>query len=130
VSRDARELIRRAGSLAVTSACLATALFVGGCGSQTESKPGTNPPAAGANPLNAPADYLGAITKGQQNTVKTVDTVSLNKAIEMFNLDQGRNPKDLNELVQQKYIPRIPDAPYGTKLEYDAVAGKVRVVKP
>jgi hypothetical protein len=44
-------------------------------------------------------------------------------------VDQGRNPKDLNELVEKKFYPKLPDAPMGMKLEYDATAGKVTVVK-
>jgi hypothetical protein len=47
----------------------------------------------------------------------------------MFNVDNGRYPKDLNELVEKKYIPRIPDAPYGMKIVYDEKAGQVKVVK-
>ena len=113
----------------VTSFLFAAALLLAGC-SDKSSAPGgaTNSATSGGNPLNAPADYLSAITKGQQNAVKTVDTSALNKAIQMFNLDQGRNPKDLNELAP-KYIPRSPDPPYGTKLVYDADAGTVKVVK-
>ena len=79
--------------------------------------------------MTAPVDYLRAAGKAQQSAVKTVDTSSLNRAIQMFNVDQGRNPKDLNELVEGKYLPRIPDAPYGMKLVYDANTGTVKVVK-
>jgi hypothetical protein len=32
-------------------------------------------------------------------------------------------------LVQQKYIPKLPDTPFGTKLVYDAADGTVKVVK-
>ena len=60
---------------------------------------------------------------------KTVDTASLDKAISMFNVDKGRYPKDLNELVQEKYIPKIPPTPFGTKLSYDANSGRIEVVK-
>jgi len=72
---------------------------------------------------------VGALGKAQQTAVKTVDTASLNQAIQMFNVENGRNPKDLNELVEKKFIPKIPAAPYGMKLEYDAATGKVKVVK-
>lgn len=101
-----------------------------GCGASSDkpSQP-TNGAAGGSSPLSAPADYLGALGKAQQTAVKTVDTTSLNQAIQLFNVDNGRNPKDLNELVEQKFIAKIPDAPYGMKLEYDAAAGKVKVVK-
>jgi hypothetical protein len=109
---------------------LAASLLLAGCG-ESSQQPGqaTNAATGGSSPLSAPADYLGALGKGQQAAVKVVDTASLNKAIQMFNVENGRNPKDLNELVEKKFIPKIPDAPHGMKLEYDATAGKVRVVK-
>ena len=53
----------------------------------------------------------------------------LTQAIQLFNAQEGRNPKDLNELVEKKYIGQIPDAPYGMKIVYDATAGQVKVVK-
>ena len=108
---------------------LAASLVLIGCG-ESSDKPGqpTNGATGGSSPLNAPADYVGALGKAKQAAVKTADTTSLNQAIQMFNVDQGRNPKDLNELVEKKFIPKIPDAPYGMKLDYDATAGKVKVV--
>jgi hypothetical protein len=69
------------------------------------------------------------MVKGQQSAVKTVDTAALNKAIQLFNVEQGRNPKDLSELVQKKYMPQIPAAPNGMKIVYDADAGSVKVQK-
>jgi hypothetical protein len=111
-------------------------LFIGaslvlvGCGQKSGgSAQATNGAAATAGPAEAPGGYLGALARGQQNAVKTVDTASLNQAIQLFNVEHGRNPKDLNELVQDKYVPQLPAVPYGMKLEYDAVAGKVKVVK-
>jgi hypothetical protein len=110
---------------------LAPLLLAAGCGDNS-NKPatpgGTNATAADGSPLNAPADYLRGLASGKQSAVKTVDTTSLDKAIQLFNVDRGRNPKDLDELAQQKYIPKIPDAPYGMKLVYDADAGTVKVV--
>ena len=108
---------------------LAASLFLIGCGENSD-KPAqpTNGATGGGNPLNAPADYVGALGKAQQTAVKTVDTTSLNQAIQMFNVEHGRNPKDLNELVEKGFIGKIPAAPNGMKLEYDATAGKVKVV--
>ena len=103
-------------------------LLVGGCGGSNSSSSGGTNTASSGNPLDAPGGYLKALGNGQQKAVKTVDTTSLDKAIQMFNVDQGRNPRDLNELVEKKYIPIIPDAPYGMKLEYDASSGSVKVV--
>ena len=108
---------------------LAASLFLTGCG-ESSNQPGqpTNGAAGGSNPLNAPADYVGALGKAKQTAIKTADTATLNQAIQMFGVDLGRNPKDLNELVEKKYIATIPAAPNGMKLDYDATAGKVKVV--
>jgi hypothetical protein len=110
---------------------LVTSLFLVGCG-QSSDKPvqPTNGAASGSSsPLSAPADYVGALGKAQQAAVKTVDVSSLNQAIQLFNVENGRNPRDLNELVETKFIPKIPEAPKGMKLEYNATAGKVKVVQ-
>jgi curli biogenesis system outer membrane secretion channel CsgG len=113
--------------LPVLAALIALALT--GCG-ENKNAPGagTNTASSESSPLTAPVDYLGAVVKAKQTAEKTVDTASLNQAIQMFRVEQGRNPKDLNELVTEKTIPRIPDAPYGMKLVYDAASGTVKVV--
>ncbi len=109
---------------------LAASLLLAGCGGSSDtSATSTNTTGSASSPAEAPAGYLGAITKAQQNVVKTVDTVSLNQAIQLFSVDKGRYPKDLNELVQEKYVSQVPAAPYGSKIVYDAEAGKVKVVK-
>ena len=101
-----------------------------GCDQKSQSSGGgtTNTSSSGSV-LTAPVDYLRAAGKAQQSAVKTVDTATLNQAIQLFSVEKGRNPRDLNELVQEKFIPQIPATPSGTKLVYDAVAGKVSVVK-
>ena len=107
-------------------------LLLAGCGGESDKSAtatATNTASSGSTPLSAPADYVGALGKAKQIAEKTVDTATLNQAIQMFNVEKGRYPKDLNELVAEKYIPTIPAAPYGMKLEYDATAGKVKVVK-
>lgn len=112
---------------------LVSSLAVGLCaGCGQASKPasgGATNQAAEPSPLTAPVDYLGAVGKAKQTAIKTVDVASINQAIQMFHVEHGRFPKSLDELVEEKYLPRIPDAPYGMKIEYDAQTGKVRVVK-
>ena len=101
-----------------------------GCSEKSDKPPQTtNAATSDGNPLNAPANYLGGLAKGQQSAVKTVDVTSLNQAIQLFNVQEGRYPKDLNELVEKKYIPKIPDAPYGMKIVYDSAKGEVKVEK-
>ncbi len=105
------------------------AFAVAGCGEKKNAPPaGTNTASSESSPLTAPVDYLGAVAKAKQTAEKTVDIASLNQAIQMFRVEQGRNPKDLNELVAEKNIPRLPEAPYGMKIVYDAASGTVKVV--
>jgi hypothetical protein len=110
---------------------IASTALLAGCdnNSSSSSQSSTNSSPSSATPANAPGGYLGALGNAQQNAVKTVDTTSINKAIQLFNVDQGRNPKDLNELVEKRYLPTVPAAPYGSKLDYDATSGTVKVVK-
>ncbi len=95
---------------------LVTTFIVVGCGDKAPS-------------VTAPVDYIAASVKAEQSAVKTIDVTSLNKAVELFNTQEGRLPKSLDELVTMKYVRKLPDAPVGMKLSYDATAGKVSVVK-
>jgi hypothetical protein len=108
---------------------LAVGVFVMGCGDNSNKSPSGTNTATGGSLVTAPVDYLEAAAKAKQNAVKTLDTTSLDKAVQLFNVEKGRNPKDLNELISEKYIREIPAAPYGTKLNYDPNSGRVSVVK-
>jgi len=108
---------------------VAAAMLLAGCsGSNSDN----TPPAATNNLTAADAklgnDYLSTLAKTDKSMQKTIDTTSLNNIINQFQVAEGRYPKDLNELVQKKYLGKIPDAPYGYKLNYDAANGTVTVV--
>src|SRR5207253_6026582 len=104
-------------------------LLLNSCGSKSDSSAtATNVP-SGSSPANAPGDYLGGLGNARNQAIKTVDTTSVEKAIQLFNVDKGRNPKDLGELVKEKYLPQMPPVPYGMKLVYDADSGRVSVEK-
>ena len=109
--------------------CIALSLVAPGCGDSSNQKTQTTNSASGGSLITAPVDYLSALAKAKKNTEKTVDTIALNQAIQMFEVQEGRNPKDLNELVEKKVIRVIPEAPYGSKIVYDAASGTVKVVK-
>jgi len=97
-----------------------------GCG----EKPGA--PAKSDSPTDAaaaPADYLKSAAQSQKSAIKAVDTVALNKAIELFFVQEGRFPKDLDEMVEKRLISKIPPAPAGMKIVYDAKDGLVSVEK-
>jgi hypothetical protein len=108
-------------------AALVAALLAAGCGEKSTPPAATN--AASGNPLDAPGDYLKGAVKAQRDATMTLDTNALTKAIDQFNVERGRNPKDLDELVRERYIPTIPKPPFGTKIVYDAGSGRVNIVK-
>ena|ERR1051325_2135532 len=113
---------------------LALAIVAVGCNKQADqTASSTNATAEGrttvSSVVSAPVDYLGALGRGQQKATKEVDIASLQSAIQLFQVDKGRLPRDLNELVQEKFIPQIPNPPYGTKLDYNPTTGEVKVVK-
>ena len=105
------------------------AVLLAGCSQESASPAQTTNAPTSSNPPEAPGGYLGGLAKGHQSAVKTVDATALNQAIQLFQVDKGRFPKDLNELVTEKFIPKIPDPPAGMKIVYDASAGTVKVVK-
>ena len=99
-----------------------------GCGKKETPAPTTDNNSSG-NPITAPVDYLGAVAKGKKVAEKQIDLVQLNQAIQMFQANEDRLPKDLDEVVAKHYLGAIPKAPYGMRIIYDPATGKVQIVK-
>jgi ABC-type glycerol-3-phosphate transport system substrate-binding protein len=111
---------------------VAVAALLAGCGQKesssasaaTNAEPNYNT----GNPITAPVDYLGAVGQAQKHAEKVIDVSYINQDIQMFQASEGRLPKNLEELVPN-YLAKIPAAPYGYKIVYDATKGTVSVVK-
>ena len=102
-----------------------------GCGekSTTPAKPQEAPAKSGAgNPITAPVDYLGAVGAAQKQAVKTLDLTQVTQAIRAFEAGEERLPANLQELVSEGYLPRLPTAPKGMQFAYDSRSGQVRLV--
>jgi hypothetical protein len=111
---------------------VAAAMFLVGCGnkSSSSSQPAnqtTAAPPAATNSSPSSANYLGTLVAAQQSADKKIDTAYLNQAIQQYNVDQGHNPKTLQELVPN-YVAKLPNPPNGYLLKYDANSGTVTVV--
>ena len=104
--------------------CAALILVAIGCGKESPSS-SKSESKVGENPLNAPAEYGGALVKAQQKALKTVGGASLDSAIKLFFDQEGRYPKSLNELVSSGTLPKLPTPPNGMKFDYDPATGKV-----
>ena len=101
-------------------------LLAAGCGDSSKQSKAS---VAVSNAVSAPVDYLGAVGAAKNLAEKTVDLAQLNQAIQMFQAQENRYPKSLDELIEAKLLVQIPKAPYGTKIVYDPANGSVKVVK-
>ena len=87
---------------------------------------GNNPPPASSS--GNPADYLTAVGKAKRTADAKIETASLNKTVQLFYAQEGRYPKDLNELVKPGYLSAMPTPPHGMKFDYNRTTGEVKVV--
>jgi hypothetical protein len=94
-----------------------------------ESKAQETNAAVGENPLAAPAEYLGAAAAAKKSAVRVVDLAAVQKAIQMFNVSEGRYPSDLKELVTKGYMSKLPELPTGMSYQYDPQSGQVQALR-
>jgi len=81
----------------------------------------------GDNPVAAPLDYIAAIGKAQKASLGRLEQAKLIDAIQKFEASESRPPKELSELVPN-FLPALPPAPAGMKLEYKAADGSFMFV--
>jgi hypothetical protein len=122
-------------------ASVSTALLTG-CGSKDSapSAPTTPPPApapkaeaapaqpTGGSVLTAPVDYLATAANAKKTADAKIEIATLAQQIQLHFAQEGRFPKDLNELVTSKYMKNLPTPPFGFKFAYDAAKGEVKLV--
>ncbi|MCX8156338.1 MAG: hypothetical protein N3J91_07825 [Verrucomicrobiae bacterium] len=110
---------------------LAVLALVGAVGCEQKSPnqkaPATNTAGSG-NPLTAPVDYLGAAAQAKRVSEKTVDLAALRQAIQLFYAQEDRYPRDLQELVSEKYLGALPPPPAGMEIKYNPANGEVSIV--
>jgi hypothetical protein len=103
-------------------------VLLSGCGKKEAAAPAATNASSG-NPLTAPVDYLGAVAKAKQVAEKQVDLASVNRSIQLFNAQEDRFPRDLNELVTKRYLPALPALPPGTRFAYNPQTGDLKILK-
>ncbi len=98
-----------------------------GCGDSgsTAGKKEAGERQGAGNPITAPVDYLGAVGAAQRSSAATIDTTSLQKAVQAFQAGEDRLPADLQELVKEGYLPRLPEPPRGMRWAYQPSSGRV-----
>ena len=107
----------------------ALCLVFAGCGKKTaKAKTDEDATATGGSALTAPLDYLAAQGKAKQLAVKVTSTAELTSAIQKFYAMEDHYPRDLNELIAQRYLQALPAAPNGMQIAYNPKTGDVRFV--
>jgi hypothetical protein len=114
---------------ALTVLPLMAGVLFAGC-QKEESKDSKPAPSStsGGNPVTAPVDYLGAVAKAHKIASTKVAGAGLEQTIKIFYAQEGRYPKDLNELVRPEYLNAIPPPPAGMKYNYNPKDGVLKVV--
>jgi hypothetical protein len=97
---------------------VAAGLLLAGCGKNNS---------ASYQDTKKALDYGNPLVNAKKTADKTIDVSYLNQAVQLFNTQEGRYPKTLEELTPS-YVAKIPNAPIGYKIEYDATKGEVKVV--
>lgn len=105
---------------------VATSAMLAGCGDNSKTSQAVKQV---DNVVSAPVNYVGATVQAEKYSQKQIDLAFVNQAIQQFQAGEGRLPKDLEEMVALHYLGKIPEAPYGYKIIYDATAGSIKVVK-
>lgn len=120
----------KAGRIGWSSA-LVLSFVLTGCG----QKPAKDAPAGGqatgsgaGNPITAPVDYLGAVGAAQKQAQRVADLTPVQQAVRAFQAGEDRLPANLQELVSEGYIPRLPAPPRGAQLAYNPTTGQVKFV--
>jgi hypothetical protein len=108
---------------------IATVLLAG-CGENSSNSSATNNVSTNnlGNPIAAPVNYLGAVMQAQRYSEQQIDLAYVNQAIQQFNAGEGHYPTNLQEMIPN-YLGKMPQAPYGYKIVYDANTGTIKVVK-
>ena len=97
-----------------------------GCGDKS-SEPAKSS-TSGGNPITAPVDYLGAVVKSQKTAGNKISTLNLKQAIQSYQAQEGKLPKDLQDLVKAGILPSLPTPPQGMQFSYDAKTGDVKAI--
>ena len=87
------------------------------------------PPSPGAAPQPDNPPQQAAEKEPAVHPLDARDVAMLNYAVSQFREAKGRNPNSLQEMVQARFLPRIPQTDPSERLVYDPNTGKMKVEK-
>ncbi len=84
-------------------------------------------PEEGLTPMNAVEKYGGVMSKTLKKSKAMDDVLYMKNKINTFQIQEGRYPNSLNELVEKGYLDNLPEPPKGMAFHYEPSTGKVDV---
>ena len=72
--------------------------------------------------------YGHTLATAKNKALSKTDFITVDRAIQAFQADRGRNPESLDELIKEGFLPRLPDLPKGKKYTYNPQSGEVGMV--
>ncbi|HOK56060.1 MAG TPA: hypothetical protein PKV21_03035 [bacterium] len=95
-------------------------VFISGCGKKKEEE---------LTPLNAPLKYGEVMSKTMKKAKAMDGVIYLKNKINTFQIQEGRYPYSLDELVEKGYIKKeeMPKPPEGMKFVYNPKTGEITV---
>ncbi|MFT3828190.1 MAG: hypothetical protein QM691_00640 [Opitutaceae bacterium] len=117
---------------------VATSLLLTGCpekrrpANSASGKPASSNPGkpAGGEKSTTPGplgDYARTLDKSEKKAAEVTGLTTLTQAVQQFNVLEGRLPRTLDELVESRYLPKLPPAPRGKRFVYNPKSGDVAV---
>ena len=100
--------------------CLLTLLLVVSCSRKKKAE-------EKLTPFNAAEKYGGVMGTALKRSKAMEDILYLKNKINTFQIQEGRYPSSLDELVEKKYIEKLPQPPAGMTFHYDPSTGSVDV---
>jgi hypothetical protein len=98
------------------------------------AKPASNAPAkapggdSGSQATGPLADYAKGLSNSEKKAAEVTGTIAIGQAVQQYNIIEGRFPRTLDELVESRYLPKLPVAPRGKRYVYNPQSGEVTVV--
>ena len=75
-------------------------------------------------------DYAEVLEKSRKNLTDDRNLEQIVKAIRLFQVEIGRSPTNLSEVVQFHYLPELPEAPEGLIYHYENKTGNIQLARP
>jgi hypothetical protein len=102
------------------------AVFMISCG-RKESETKTEEGGKKLTPVNAPSKYGEVMGRALKKSKAMDDLLYLRNKINTFQIQEGRYPYTLQELVEKGLTEQLPEPPEGMKFVYQPDSGKVSV---